>query len=270
MGRPTEYNQVTRIISESKKNGTIMAKIWELACQVKELMTKKRLDFMKVRLNFSDARDLENVAFEFTHSELQDIVDPLFSRSEEIVDEVLSLSDWKTSDTTDLVLLGGTSKLTTIRDSIKLKFERAGVGFHNHVNPDNAIAMDATAVARQAVGPEDNDPHRFDDYRLHDKTSHSIGVEYNDGLVQVFAKKHTNVPSSEIVLIDATEGATGVKLMIREGESNVAKGNRLIGTFFLEEGTLHREGASFSLEWDIDVNFDLHLSLLDPERVREV
>ncbi len=114
--------------------------------------------------------------------------------------------------------------------------------------------MGAAAVVRQAVGPQDNDPHRFDDYHLHDKTSHSIGVECNVGSVQVLANKYANVPSSAIVLMDATEGATGA-MLVREGESNVAKENRLIATFFLEEGTLHREEASFSLEWDIDVNF---------------
>ncbi len=59
MGRSTEYDQVTRIIDESKKNGTFTAKIRELACQVKESMTTKRLNFMKVRLNLSEARDLE-------------------------------------------------------------------------------------------------------------------------------------------------------------------------------------------------------------------
>ena len=83
-------------------------------------MTKKSLNSFKVQ--FSVDSSSNNISFEFTLPELQDIVDPFFNRTEEIVDDVLAASGWTELKITDLVLLGGSSKLSTICNAVKSKF----------------------------------------------------------------------------------------------------------------------------------------------------
>ncbi len=100
--------------------------------------------------------------------------------------------------------------------------------------------------------------------------SYSIVVECQDGSVQLFTRKHINVPSKRMMEMDAMKESTGLISDIRNGESQNAKENRLIRTFVLGTGTLHCNGASFNLEWDIDENFNLHITASDPERVKEV
>ena len=139
----------------------------------------------KVHLQFDEDTGCENVSFDFTHSDLQDIVDNFFVKTEGIVDEVMGVANWVPENVTDLVMLGGTSKLSTIRNSIKSKLMHDHLSVHDHVNPDHAVAVGAAAVARQTVGIGNLRSNRLDRYHLKDKTSYSIGVELEDGGVQV-------------------------------------------------------------------------------------
>jgi len=260
----------SKATEEAKKNENFMVKIRQLACFVKETMTTKELSKYKVQLKFEEAPALQNVSFMFSHSELQDIADSFFARTEEIVDDVLEETAWDAEQVTDLVLLGGTSKLSTIRNSIRLKLGHNNLEVHDHVNPDYAVAIGAAAVARQAIGRQSEDPNRLDKFHLQDKTSYSIGVECNDGTVQVFVDKYTDVPSQGISIMQAVQGQKSVLLNIVEGEEELARDNRFIGTFDMEEGTLHAEGVSFNFCWTVDENFDLHVTAYDPEKVKQL
>ena len=57
---------------------------------------------------------------------------------------------------------------------------------------------------------------------------------------------------------------------IMEGDGEVARENRLIGSFTMEPGTLHKAGAEFTLHWRVDENFDLHLTASDPVIVQDL
>jgi len=243
-----EVSKVNDVINRVRSNPSLMTKLRKRACEVKETMTK---------------RNLKQV---FKLPELEDIVDPFFTKTEEIVDEVIDSSGWEGKPLTDLVLLGGSSKLSTIQHAIRAKFPR-GVKVHSSVNPDNAVALGAAAVARQAfrgsVLEQRTLKNPLDKYHLQDRTSYSIGVEVSDGSVQRFVRKHTNVPDSGSTELMARKNRKEVKLAIFEGDGRLAIENRQIGVFYMEDETLHKEGARFVLEWRIDENFDLHLTAVD-------
>ena len=106
---------------------------------------------VKVHANFAEHTQLENVPLDFTLSELQDIVEKLFGKTEEIVNDMMEGSGWSNDMITDLVSLAGSSKLSKIRNSLKFKQMRDELNIHDHVNPDHAFAFGASAVACQAA-----------------------------------------------------------------------------------------------------------------------
>ena len=144
-------------------------------------MTLRSLQVFKVILNFAECTEFENVSFGLALPELQDILNMLFCQTERIVDNVMETCRWRNGMVTDLVLLGGSSMLDTIRDSIRSKLMHSNLSVDDHVNPDQPVAVGAAAVARQALELKTNNCNRLDRFHLQDKTSYSIGIELEDG-----------------------------------------------------------------------------------------
>ena len=65
-----------------ESESTLMVDLRQLACEVKEKMTKKSLNSYKVKFSVNSSSN--NISFEFTLPELQDIVDPFFNGTEEM------------------------------------------------------------------------------------------------------------------------------------------------------------------------------------------
>ena len=72
----------------------------------------------------------------------------------------------------DLALLGETSKLGTIRNSIRSNLIHSYLSVHDPVNPDHSVAVGAATVARQALKINTNNSNRRDRFHLFDKTSY--------------------------------------------------------------------------------------------------
>ena len=99
-------------------------------------------------------------------------------------------------------------------------------------------------------------------------TSYSIHIELDDDTVDVLLKKLTKVPAQGAAFMTVQKFCESVSMYVSEGEGVTRYENRIIGEFFFEEGTLHRPGAQFQLEREIDQNFELYLIAMDPEMGR--
>ena len=86
-------------------------------------------------------------------------------------------------------------------------------------------------------------------------------MECDDGTVQIFVK-HTDIANHGVSILEASRGSGSVIMNALEGHGNLASENRLIATFRMGKGTLHKPGAAFNLNWSIHVNFDLHTTEL--------
>ena len=115
----------------------------------------------------------------YSSEDLDIAVDPFFERTEDKIELFLNKSGWKRSDVTDIVLLGGSSKLQFVQDGIRRLFGKS-VTIHKDINPDTAVALGAAAVARQASGKSKGTQRRFDNFHLQDSLSYSIGVTVTD------------------------------------------------------------------------------------------
>ncbi len=80
---------------------------------------------MTVVLDLADGHEMNGVAFEYTVSDLSDILEEFYSQTEKIVNDVLSLSGWDSSSITDVVLQRGSSKLSVVSEKLINKFQRA-------------------------------------------------------------------------------------------------------------------------------------------------
>ena len=232
-------------------------------------MTKSDLETTRVTLPLSEDPSLLSITFDYSRQELHNTIEPFYTRTDDIMNSILAESNWMAEKVTDVVLLGGSSKLRLVQESIEFKFGD-NVTIHKDINPDTAVAIGAAAVARQAIGNQGSEFDRFDNYHLQDLTSYSIGVTLVGDRTFRLVPKYTEVPDSNWVELKATANNTKVSMAITEGYSRDSRENREIGHFWLEEGTLHKPGAYFNLHWKIDENFDLHLTAVDKVHQRQL
>ena len=102
---------------------------------------------------------------------------------------MLDLARWGIDAVPDIVLLGGSSNLSLVSESLARKFGRAKL--HRTLSPDCAIAFGATTVARQAEGSFEGDRNITDTFLLQNATSHSLDVECKEDLSCFFANRFT-------------------------------------------------------------------------------
>ena len=64
------------VVNELRTNPVLKFKLKDFACLPKETITNKNLDLFKVHLSFPELPTLESISFDFSLSDLEDIVDP--------------------------------------------------------------------------------------------------------------------------------------------------------------------------------------------------
>ncbi|MFC2150277.1 molecular chaperone DnaK [Calditrichota bacterium] len=167
----------------------------------------------------------------------------------------------KTSDIDEVILVGGSTRMPSIYESVKKFF---GKEPNRSVNPDEVVALGAAIQGGVLAGD-------VSDVVLLDVTPLSLGIETLGGVTTHLIEANTTIPTKkEEVFSTASDSQSTVDIHVLQGERPMAIDNKTIGRFQLDGIPPAPRGVpQISVAFDIDANGILSVTAKDKATGKE-
>jgi molecular chaperone DnaK len=191
---------------------------------------------------------------EFTRCELDTLIRPLVDRTMGPVRQALADAKLKPSDMDEVVLVGGSTRIPWVRNTVKEFFGRQP---HAELNPDEVVALGAAVQANiLETGVKD--------MLLLDVTPLSLGIETMGGVIAKLISRNSTIPASaEEMFTTGVDNQTGIDIHVLQGERELAKDCRSLARFQLRVPPGPAGLARVQVKFLLDANGILQVAAKD-------
>lgn len=195
-----------------------------------------------------------------TRAELERWSRPIIERTRGHCLRALADAKLHARDLTDIVLVGGATRMPLVREFVAGLFGRVP---NVSGNPDEAVALGATIQAGVLSG-------MVRDVVLLDVTPLSLGIETFGGLMNVIIPRNSTIPiKAGEMFTTAVANQSSMSINVLQGERELARDNWLLGAFEIPFAPEPKGAARVGVQFELDANGILHVLARDTKTGRE-
>ena len=262
-GEDFDLKIIDHLVDEFKRESGMDLRKDQLALQrLKEAAEKAKIELSttsqtEINLPYitADATGPKHLVLKLTRAKLESLVEKLVDRTVGPCEQALTDAGLKASDITDVILVGGQTRMPLVQSKVTALFGREP---RKDVNPDEAVAMGAAIQGAVLAGD-------VSDVLLLDVTPLSLGIETMGGVMTTLIERNTTIPAkANQIFSTAEDNQPAVTVHVLQGEREKAADNKSLGQFNLEDiPPAPRGQPQIDVIFDIDANGILNVSAKD-------
>jgi molecular chaperone DnaK len=203
----------------------------------------------------ADASGPKHLNVTLSRAKLEELCDDLITKAIQPVRNCLSDSGLSASEVNEVILVGGSTRMPKVQNSVKEIF---GQEPHKGVNPDEVVSIGASIQGGVLKG-------EVKDVLLLDVTPLTLGIETLGGVSTPLIERNTTIPAKKSEIFStAADNQPAVEIHVLQGERKMATANKTIGRFNLDGIPQAPRGTpQIEVTFDIDANGILKVSAKD-------
>lgn len=228
-----------------KKDPMALQRLYDAAEKAKiELSSSSKAD-LNIPYITANETGPKHLVMELTRSKFDQLISDIVAKTIKISENALRSSGLSNSDISDVLLVGGSSRIPLVQSELEKLF---GKNPSKSLNPDTCVSTGATIQGGVLSG--DNN-----DILLLDCLGVSIGIETMGNVMTKMIESNTTIPAKKSqVFSTAADNQPSVEVHILQGERPMAKDNKSLGVFSLEVPPAPRGIPQIEITVDIDAN----------------
>ncbi len=210
----------------------------------------------------ADASGPKHLTMTLTRAKFDQLTAHLVERCMNPVRQALADAKLTENDIDEVILVGGSTRIPAVQDLVRRL--TGGKNPNMSVNPDEVVAVGAAVQAAIIKG-------EVKDILLLDVTPLSLGVETLGGVMTKIIERNTTIPCRRSEIFStAADNQPAVDIVVLQGEREMARDNRKLGTFKLDGIRPAPRGIpQIEVTFDIDANGILNVSAKDKDTGKE-
>ena len=262
-GEDFDNKIVDYILSEFEKENSVDLRKDAAAMQrIKDEAEKAKKELSsatEVEINLpyitADENGPKHLELTLTRAKLEELVEPLLAQLDGPVERALKDADLKPSDISEIVMVGGMTRMPAVVERVKKFFGKDPM---QGVNPDEVVAVGAAIQGGVLAGD-------VKDVLLLDVTPLTLGIETMGGVRTPLIDRNTTIPTSKSqVFSTAADNQPQVEIHVLQGEREMAADNKSLGRFILDGIAPAPRGIpQIEVTFNLDANGILNVTAKD-------